>query len=692
MDKKTVIGLVIVGVILFGYTFYNSKQNQKRQELQRAQYEQQEKDRREQFVRDSIDRAENPEKYALQEEAIRTEAERLKAEEERREEERLQQELNAEAHRLNFYGDALIEAENGTESIYTLENDVMKLYISTRGAKVENVWLKEYQRYHKKNEEGDPLMMYKEGSSRFDMGFYLRRNAASGEVSVNTGDYIFSTDQPSVIILSEEGESQSLAMRLKVDNETDAYLEYVYTIYPGEYAVDFKVNFVGMRDMTTNMSAFDFNWGAVSLQNEKSFKQENMATTMAYRYPGANKIEQIAASEGPSKLRKETTKVEWLSFKQQYFSSIFKAEEGFSWAEFGYQTYLPEQGVIKNFSATLSVPYSPNQGEYKFNFYFGPNKYSTLKKYDSKYEKIIPLGGKLIGWINAGFVIPVFNWLGKHIASFGIIILLLTLMIKLIILPLTYKSYMSSAKMRALKPELDEINERYPKQEDAMKKQQATMAVYKQYGVSPMGGCLPMLIQMPILIAMFRFFPASIELRGQSFLWAEDLSAYDSILDFGFKIPLYGDHISLFTLFMAAAMFIYSRITYKQSAATGGQQMAGMKFMTVYLMPIMMLCWFNSYASGLTYYYMLSQLITIALMTGFKYFVNEEKLRAKMQAKAKVKAATAAPKKKSKFQQRYEEALRQQQQAQRQQSGGNASGRGNTSKPQSSKNQPKKKR
>lgn len=681
MDKKSIIGLLIVGVILFGYIFYSSKQQQKTVEFQRAQAEQlaaeQAREERERFVRDSIDRANFPEKY--ENEAVNAGLAIGRIEEERE-----QARLNADVQLISNIGRSLFDARGGEEQVYTIENDLIKVYISSRGAQVSNVWLKEFRRYHRRG-EGDPLMMYEEGTAKFDMEFFMRRSY--NEAQVNTIAYNFTSDSPAVQVLADGEESRSLIMRLPVDEAAGAFIEYVYTLHQGDYLVDFKVNFVGMRDFTSNMTDFRFNWGAVTLQNEKGFKNENMQTTLAYRYPGARSVEQLGSSEG-TKGKKEPNKVEWVSFKQQFFSSIFVSDDNFTDSEFGFRTFAPGSGFIKEFSSSMSVNYNPAQSEYGFHFYFGPNEFPVLKTYGRKFEKVIPLGGALISWINTGFVIPVFNWLSQHIASFGIIILLLTIMIKLILMPLTYKSYLSSAKMRVLKPEIEEINERYPKPEDAMNKQKATMALYKQYGVSPLGGCLPMLIQMPVLIAMFRFFPASIELRGQSFLWAEDLSAYDSILYLPFKIPMYGEHISLFTLLMAASLFFYSKVNYQQTAAVGGQQMAGMKFMTLYLMPAMMLLWFNSYASGLTYYYMLSQVLTILVMTGFRYSVNEEKLRSQMTVKAK--DVSAKPKKKSNFQRRYEEMLRQQQQQVRQQQGG--SHKTHTAKPQSTKNQPKKKR
>ena len=315
----------------------------------------------------------------------------------------------------------------------------------------------------------------------------------------------------------------------------------------------------------------------------------------------------------------------------------------------GAQMKLP----VDNRNADFTIPMS---------FYFGPNHFYTMKSYGEKFEKIIPLGGKVIGTISRYIIIPVFNWLNKSIANYGLIILILTLMIKLVISPLTWKSYMSSAKMKVLQPEIQKINEKYPKEADAMKKQQATMELYKKADVSLMGGCFPVLLQFPVLWAMFRFFPASIELRQQGFLWCHDLSAYDSILDFGFKVPLYGDHISLFALLMAVTMWGYSKMTLAQNASN--QQMPGMNFMQVWLMPIMMLFVCNNLSAGLSYYYMLSNLVTIGQNWAIrKWFVDEDKVYEQI----KKKTSSKEPVKKSKFQQRLEAAQKIQQEQMRNQ-------------------------
>ena len=337
------------------------------------------------------------------------------------------------------------------------------------------------------------------------------------------------------------------------------------------------------------------------------------------------------------------------------------------YANAGFSTEDAGSGYLKHYKSTMGLAYNPQVAGYSMSIYCGPNKYAVLSDVEGpngeelSMERLIPLGGWLIGWFNRWIVIPVFDFLSKYIANFGIIILILTLLVKALIVPLTYKSYLSTAKMRVIKPEMDALNAKYPRQEDAMKKQQATMELYNKAGISPMSGCLPMLIQMPILIAMFRFFPASIELRGKSFLWSDDLSSYDSILDLPFNIPFYGDHISLFCLLMTIVMFAYSYMNYKQTA-TSQPQMPGMKFMTVYMMPIMLLFWFNSYSSGLCYYYLLSNIITMLMMFGIRALVDDEKVRASINSKM---ANTKG--KKSRFQQRYEELLRQQEQMQKQQ-------------------------
>lgn len=613
MDKKTLIGLIVIGAILFGFTWYNASIQQKYAQEQQALTATQETESTDTIV---------PEV---------------------RQPDTLQAADQLERH----IGSSLFQATTGTEKKIEVENDLMKVIFSNKGGKVASVVLKDYLTY-----QGTPLVLFPDSASVFDMSFFIKQQF--NNVQINTGDYYFVADSSFTPTFATDETSKNLTFRLDVDST--AHVDFVYTIYKDNYMIDFDVQFVGMENLLAqNQTDLEFTWQNVGMQNEKGFENENNYTTIAYKYPSDESVEQLRTST-EDKSETINSKVKWVAFKQQFFSSIFVAKDDFQNGTLGYSTFQPGEGKIKTFRAKVSVPFTPQLSEYNFNFYFGPNKFSVLKKYDDlHFERLIPLGGWIIGWINRWLVIPTFDTLGAHIANYGIIILILTLIVKILISPLTYKSYLSSAKMRLLKPEVDKLNEKYPKPEDALKKQQAMMALYKSAGVNPMGGCIPLLIQLPILYAMFRFFPASIELRGEHFLWADDLSSYDSILTLPFNIPFYGNHVSLFALLMAASMFIYSRINYNQTAGSA-PQMAGMKFMMLYLMPIMMLFFFNNFASGLNYYYLLSNIITIGQTYGFRYIVNEDKLHQRMKENAK------KPQKKSKWQQRYEEMVKLQQQ------------------------------
>ena len=633
MDKKSIIGLVIIGVILFGFTWYNSKQAEKFQ--------------REKAIADSIALAEGrmvAEPEMSVDEASEDEISGLSASEPYEVDR-----TSADSAKAAHYGATLYAATQGEEKFYTVENDLMKITFSNKGGKVSEIELKDYKRYN-----GDPLLLYAKGSSVFNLSFFIKQNF--NDAQILTGDYYFQCKEPQQIILSESTEKQDLSMRLYVDSTS--YVEYLYTIYKDNYMIDFHVNFVNMEHLFANQSDMLLTWENVGPKNEKGFENENNYTTIFYKYPGEESVESLGMSK-ESKAEDINNKLQWIAFKQQFFSSIFIADDAFLNASVKYDTYPETADNIKNFYAKIAIPFDRQTSEYGFKFYFGPNRYSTLKKYDIETQKLIPLGGWIIGWVNRWLVIPVFDFLGKFISNYGLIILLLTLIIKIIISPLTYKSYLSTAKMRLLKPEMDAINEKYPKKEDAMKKQQAIMELYRRAGVSPMGGCIPMLIQFPILIAMYRFFPASIELRGEGFLWADDLSSYDSILNLPFHIPFYGDHVSLFALLMAVSLYVVTRINYSNMSTA--PNMAGMKFVSLYMMPIMLLLWFNNAASGLSYYYLLSNIITIGQTIGFRYIVNDEKLHARMKANAK------KPQKQSKWQQRYQEMLKAQQEQQRQQ-------------------------
>ncbi len=643
MDKKSIIGIAVVAVLFLGFAYLNTKE-QKKYEQEMAAW---------QATQDSLAAVNRAAAVAADTTAVIDPTDSVAVAEAA---------AAVRERQVETLGEYLAAAREAAPEEFTVENDVMSVRFSTRGGQVTGVTLKDYRKYAPRKEEGRPVEMMDPETAQFGMTFYVRNGL--NNVDVNTLDYVF---EAAPVTTTPDG-AQLVVMRLPV--AADASLEYRYLIYDTasperDYLVDFDVRLVNMAAEMANQTQIRLDWAASTYQNEKGFKNENMYTTVAYRFPGDSSVEELSMSE-EERSKEVTTSVNWVAFKQQFFSSVFIAPENVSYANMGFTTAQPGSGYVKNFRAQMTVPYTADTEGYDFAFYYGPNKYSILKKViategdDLYMERLIPLGWGIFGWVNRWFVIPVFDFLRNYIPSFGIVILILAVLIRLIISPLTYKSYVSMAKMRLIKPQVDELAKKYPKQEDAMKRQQATMELYKKAGINPMGGCIPLLIQMPILIAVFRFFPASIELRDQPFLWADDLSSYDSILNLPFSIPFYGDHISLFALLMAASMFFYSYYNYQQTASTQ-TQMPGMKFMMVYLMPVMLLLWFNSYASGLCYYYLLSNLLTIGQTLVIRRMVDDSKIQAIMQANA----ARKSNGKKSKFQQRYEELMRQQEAAQR---------------------------
>ena len=620
-NKHSIIGFILIGVVFFGYMLFNNYQMKKYNEQLAV----------EQAV-----------------EAVATEASAAVAAEQ------AQAEAVAQAAPAAVVDPFIIDSAEVAEVV--VENDYLTLKLSTLGGQIIDATLKEHTKYAPKEERNELVKLFDPMSARFDMSFFVKDGLKN--VKISTIEHNFTA----LPVESLEGK-QCVTFRLPFKGGES--LDFVYTIYnekaeERDYLVDFDVRFNNLAPIMANQSSIGIAWSNRSYQNERSYKNENMYTNLYYRHPGETGLEDLGVSEG-SKSDNVSTSVDWVAFKQQYFTSaIIPLNVNFTYADLAYTTSPEKSGYLKEYSMVAAVPYTPQTENYNFNFYLGPNKFTVLKKLvdnngeSLSLERVIPLGWIFSTYISRWLVIPLFNFLSKYIESFGLIILILTLIVKLLISPLTYKSYLSTAKMRAVRPELDAINAKYPRQEDAMKKQQATMELYNKAGISPMSGCLPMLIQMPILIAMFRFFPASIELRGQSFLWSDDLSSYDSIVDLPFNIPFYGDHISLFCLLMTVVMFAYSYMNYKQTASSQ-PQMPGMKFMMVYMMPLMLLFWFNSYSSGLCYYYLLSNIITMLMMYGIRYFVDDEKVRAKINTRM---ANTKG--KKSRFQQRYEELMRQQ--------------------------------
>lgn len=612
--KNTIIGFTLIGVIMFGFTWYQSRQYQKQMEYQ-AQL-------------DSIAQAERLEAYALDSLNRIASGDTL-------DNAATTVVLSTKPALKPYRDDNLTKAREAEASVLTLSNDKMEIAFTTKGAQPYSVKLLDYVKY-----DSSSLYLIPPQASEFNV------NVFAGE-SVDTKEFVFDVAEVS---------DSSIVMRLPFAQ--GGYIQQKYVLSQGSYMVHNELSFVGMDSVIpSRVSSVDLNWKTVVPRLEKGYKNEKQYSKIDYYVPGEKSPEDMGNGKNESK--RLDAKFDWVAFQQQFFSSILTAPEGFESGEFGVE-YFPEDDVDRNLmtcSAHARAGVDMMKAGDKvipFDFYFGPNHYHTLKSYDRKYEKIIPLGGWLVGWISRFIIIPCFDLLGRFISNYGLIILIMTILLKIVISPLTIKSYMSSAKMSALKPEMDKINEKYPKQEDAMKKQQATMELYQRAGVKPLGGCLPMLLQFPILWAMFRFFPASIELRQKSFLWADDLSAYDSIWDFGVNIPLFGDHLSLFALLMAVSMFLYSKMT--SSQMSNDPQMASMKFMSVWLMPIMMLFICNNLSSGLSYYYFISNLLTM-LQTFIikKWVVKPEKILAQ------VEASKGKPLPKSKWQQRLEEAQKMQQ-------------------------------
>ena len=610
MNKNTIIGFLLIGVIMFGFTWYQSRQYQEQMEAQ-AQL-------------DSIARVEQMAAMAMDsvKKAQGTVAE-----------------TDVKVSAIPAYKDSLLTSARMAEaSMYRLANDRIEIEFTSRGAQPYSVKLNDYKSY-----DSTDLYLIRPDMSRYDIKLYAGEN-------INTKDFNFEVVEHSDSVL---------VMRLPFSN--GGFIQQRYALAKDSYSLYNELSLVGMDGVIPhNVSMLDIDWNVFIPRLEKGYRYEKQYSMLDYYFTGDKKPEQIARGKDDSE--RVDTKVKWFAFQQQFFSAIMTASNEFASADFDVK-YFAEDDPSKNLmacSAKLRSDFNIAGGDVvlPYEFYFGPNDYSILSDYGQKYEKIIPLGGWLVGWISRFVIIPCFNLLGRFITNYGLIILLMTILIRVVISPLTIKSYKSSAKMQVLKPEIDQLNKKYPNEKDAMKKQQAMMELYRKAGISPMGGCLPMLLQMPILFAMFRFFPACIDLRQQKFLWADDLSAYDSIWNFGVNVPLLGDHLSLFALLMAVTMFFYSKMT--SSQMSDDPNMAGMKFMSVWMMPIMMFFICNNLSAALSYYYLLSNIFTMA-QTWYirKFVVTEDRVRAEMVANAN------KPKQKSKWQQRLEEAQRMQEQMQK---------------------------
>lgn len=551
------------------------------------------------------------------------------------------------ANLVDNYG-VFAGAAEGDTLDYIIENDLVRLTISSLGGFIKQAELKEFKTY-----DQQPLLFFGKSNS-FGFSFFLNnRQIKTNQLFFEPVYYGANPSSKGAALSIGSADSLVFGMRLLTmtdSTQKPASIEFRYILRKGEYMIDFDVVFDGMEKVLSNTTVLNLDWKTDLRRHEKSIENERTSSTVYYKFVDDD-VDNLSESRADKESLK--TKVEWISFKQQFFSATIISIGGMNDAEVEtFEVDENNQELLKSMAASMSFAYDANATKkLDLQIYLGPNKYKTLRGYDRDLERQIPLGWSFapLAWINRYAVIPVFNWLETYNLGYGIIILILTILLKIVLFPIAYKTYYNSAKMRVLKPEIEEISQKFPKKEDAMKKQQATMALYKKAGVNPMSGCIPMLLQFPILIAMFRFFPASIELRQEAFLWADDLSAYDSVLNLGFNIPFYGDHVSLFCLLMTISTIIYTKLNNDMMGSTN--TMPGMKTM-MYLMPIMFLGFFNSYASGLSYYYLLANFITFAQMFAFRRFINEGKILAKIAENKK------RPIQKSRFQQRLEEAAK----------------------------------
>jgi YidC/Oxa1 family membrane protein insertase len=536
-----------------------------------------------------------------------------------------------------------------TDEETVLENDLLKLVISNKGGQIKEALLKNYVTY-----DSLPLYMIKDNNASFNLNF-----GTSDNRTLNTKDLLF---EPTI---SQDGDNQVLSMKLKVSNSQ--YLEYRYVMKPGEYMVDFNVRSQGLSSTINSSQPVTLDWSLEGYRHEKSIRYENQQTEMYYEKED-EKIDYLSVGGDDDA---DESDVNWIAFKQHFFSSILITDKAFETARLDSKTLTTDEESEQFTKAFyLKAPLTLEGGElnYNMNWYIGPNDYHILKQYDRNIKEIVNLGWGIFGFINRVVFVPVFNFLQGFIGNYGLIIILLTIIVRIFMSPLVYKSYLSSAKMKVLKPEMEEINKRLPGKENAMKRQQETMAVQSKAGVSPLSGCIPAVLQMPVFFALFRFFPSNIDLRQKGFLWADDLSAYDSVFELPFNIPMYGSHISLFPILASVAIFFYMRMSQSQQmnmqqpTQEGMPDMQKMMKMMMYFSPVMMLVFFNMYASSLSLYYFVSNLLTITIMLVIKnYIIDEDKIHAKIEENKK------KPKKEGKFRKRINDAMKQAQDQQTQQ-------------------------
>lgn len=584
MDKNTITGLVLIALLLIGFSWY-SRPSEEQLQAQQHYY-------------DSIAQVQKREAELKQKaEAALANERQLKA---------------ATDSTALFFA-----SRQGEEKQLTIENDLLRLTIDSKGGRISSATIKGYMEQDKQT----PVCLFSGKDASMNFLFYNQQE------TIQTADYYFMPVAQS---------DTTLTMRLQAD--AASYLDLTYTLRPGSYLVEMTLQAVGMADKLSNGKlSVDIEWHQRARQIEKGYTYENRLAELTYKlYDEGTKTLSAASNE-----EKEVAEpLNWIAFKNQFFSAVLISDAKFTQSKLASQMEAQGSGYIKDYRAEMSTPFDPTGTQPTvMNLYLGPNHYKTLsaldrgRDHDWDLNKLVYLGWPIIRWVNLIFTINLFDWLTGWGLSMGIVLLLMTLIVKLVIYPTTWKTYISSAKMRVLKPKIDEINKKYPKQEDAMKKQQEVMALYSQYGVSPMGGCLPMLIQMPVIMALFFFVPSAIELRQQSFLWADDLSTYDALITFP-HIPFLGDHISIFCLLMTITTILNTKYMMQQQDNGANPQMAAMKWMQ-YLMPLMFFFILNDYPAGLNYYYFLSTLIGVVTTIVMRRTTDEAKLLAQLEANKK---------------------------------------------------------
>ena len=615
LDVKSIIGFVLIFGILLWMLYNNQPTPEELEAQEKAKQEQVEAEKKTEVANDEFKTT--PETIA----AVSTNDSTKYAE--------LQRKIGAFAYAASL--------DNGQE-FTTFENEVLALKISNKGGYVSEVRLKQFV-----NHDSVPIYLIKDNNNIFNINFGTTDNR-----TLNTNQLYF---QPQ---LTKNGDNQVLSMKLKVSE--NQFLEYRYELKPNDYMLGFAVRSQGLSNVINGSQNVTLDWKLKGYRHAKSITYENRYTRLTYEHEDG-KISKLSQASDDDEVEEDVT---WLSYRQHFFSSILTTDTPFKSVALSSKDLVKDEEVdtLYTKSYAASIPLTLKGGEFNesMNMYYGPTDSQILKQYDKNLEESIPFGWGIFGWINKNLFIPLFGFL-SGIFPYGIAIIIMTIVVRIVLSPVLYKSYLSQAKMRILKPEITEINEKF--KDNPMKRQQETMALYSKAGASPMSGCLPALLQLPVFYALFMFFPTAFELRQKPFLWAEDLSSYDTIAELPFRIPIYGDHVSLFPILASIAIFFYMKLTTGQQVASqptqeGMPDMGKMMKYMIYFSPIMMLFFFNNYASGLSLYYFISNLITIGIMLVIKnYILDEDKIHAKIQENKK------KPKKQSKFQRKMQEMMEQ---------------------------------